>query len=289
MAYHFINWVVFFSVFAAITLFLEYIRIGNFSGYRLSDTLVRPQLMGLGTIFSVSKLLFFKNAGKKRYIAISGFLLLGLAFGGARGALLISFGIFFIILGYYFYINNPKSYSLEEWFKNKSLRILSISSIILVIIAALQIERTAHKMRRLFLGGELLYGGRAELWKASFANYLDSPIIGFGLRSSGILSNGEPGYYPHNLFIEVLLDGGIIAFLLLLIVCFYPIVRGIELFRKRRLNGMLWLPLITGYLFLILEFSKSNSFYEARIMIALGVVLLIVVEKIKRENKNCSL
>lgn len=281
VTHHFINGVIFFAVFAAITLFTEYMRLGNFSGYRLSDTLVRPQLMGLGTIFSVSKLLFFSNIRRKRYMVIVGFLLLGLAFGGARGALILSFGICMLLLAYFFYITNPKSYSIGEWIKNKSLRIASVSSIILIIFAALQIERTAHKMRRLFFGGELLYGGRAELWTQSFLNYLDSPIIGHGLRSSGILSNGESGYYPHNLFLEALLDGGIIAFVLLTVVCFYPLIRGIELFRKQRLNSMLWLPLMSGYVFLIMEFSKSNSFYEGRILFALGVLFLIVVEKAK--------
>ena len=281
-AIHFINWIIFFSVFAAATLFLEYIRIGSFSGYRLSSTLVRPQLMGIGAIFSVSKLLFFNNIRRKQYIGITGFLLLGLAFGGARGALIITFVICMLLLGYYFYINNPKSFTLQEWLKNKSLRIASVSSIVLMIIAALQIERTAHKMRRLFFGGELLYGDRTELWIQSFLNYLDSPIIGHGLRSSGVLSNGDSGYYPHNLFLEVLLDGGIIAFFLLIIVCFYPIIRVIELYRKRRLNSMLWLPIMSGYIFLIMEFSKSNSLYEARMLFVIGIVLLITTEKLKK-------
>ena len=285
-AYHFVNWIIFFAVFAAFTLFLEYIRLGNFSGYRLSDTLVRPQLMGLGTIFSVSKLLFFRETGEKRYMVITGFLLFGLAFGGARGALLLSFGICMIILGYYFYMVNPKSYSLQQWFKNKSLRIFSIASVIIVITAALQIERTANKMRRLFFGGELLYGERADLWASSFLSYLDSPVIGFGLRSSGLLSYEQESYYPHNMFLEVMLDGGIIALIILLIICIYPIVRAVELYRKDRLKNMIWLPLMAGYIFLIFEFSKSSMIYDGRILFSMGLILLIAVEYVKNESKG---
>lgn len=285
-AYYFINWTIFFAVFAAFTLFLEYLRLGNFSGYRLSDTLVRPQLMGLGVIFSISKLLFFREVRRKRYVVITGFLLLGLAFGGARGALLLSFGISMIILGYYFYSNNPKSYSLQEWFRNKSFRIFSVSTIILVIIAALQIERTASKMRRLFFGGELLYGERAELWTNSFLSFLDSPIIGSGLRSSGYLSYDQSSWYPHNMFLEVMLDGGIIAYFILMIVCFYPIIRTIELVRKNRVSSNLWLPLLAGVIFLILEFSKSSMIYDGRILFAMAVTLLITVEQIKIQPKS---
>ncbi len=281
VAVYYINWVIFFAVFAAVTLFGEYIRLGNFSGYRLSDTLVRPQLMGLGTIFTVGKLLFLDDRKKKRLIATIGFLLLGLAFGGARGALILTFGLSILILIYYFYLNDPKSYSLAEWFKNKSLRIFSFGSIILVIVAALQVERTAHKMRRLFFGGELVSGGRAELWVNSVSSFLESPIIGHGFRSSGMLSYGRESWYPHNLFLEAMVDGGIIALIILLIVCFYPLIRTIELFRKKLLNGKLWLPLMVGYIFLLFEFSKSNSIYEGRILMALGIVMLIVVERIK--------
>jgi len=279
--HHFINWVIFFAIIAALTLFTEYLRLGNFSGYRLSDTLVRPQLMGLGTIFAVTKLLFFEDVKRKRYLAITGFLLFGLAFGGARGALLIAFGICMMILGYYFYSFNPKSYSLQEWLKNKSLRIFSVTSIILVIIAALQIERTANKMRRLFFGGELVHGERAELWANSFISYLDSPFIGFGLRSSGILSYDQANYYPHNMFLEVMLDGGVIALVFLLIVIFYPIIRTIELLRNNRLKSKLWLPLLAGYFFLIFEFSKSSTFFDSRMIFVLATTIIIVVEDIK--------
>lgn len=275
-AYHFLKWIIIFAVFVTAMLFYQYLTTRSLRGYLDIGYLAWSQLIGMGAITSFSMLLFYPEYKGKKAAFITVFLYIGLAASLARGSLIVGVGLAVLMTLYYFKTNRKKSYSLTEWFKNKSLRILGFFSIGFVILAASQIERTAARFLDL-LGGSL--GGRENLWGNSIIGFLEAPLIGYGLGNSGMISVGRPDYYPHNLFLQVLVDGGIFPAILLIIICIYPVIRTYSFFKKYHLKSRLWIPVLSMYVFLFAEYFKSSNFYESRVFIAVAILLVIVTEK----------
>ena len=280
-AEHFINWVIFFSVIATILLISYYVQAASLRGYGIGNYLTRAQLIGVGALACYSKLLFNPANHRKLYLFLTVLLFLGLALSLARAAFLTGVVLAITVTLFYFHTHKTRSYSLTEWFVNKSTRIVGFVFIGLVIFAALQVERTAARLRSL-LGGSL--GARQDLWENSMTGFFEAPFIGYGLGSSGMVSAESATYYPHNLYLQVLIDGGIIAFLLLLSITIYPLIYSYRLYMNGylTLKTYVWIPIITCYSFLLLEFAKSSNFYDARVFVALGVVSVIVVDQLRR-------
>lgn len=275
-AYFFLKWIIIFAFFVTFFLFYKYFTTQSLRGYLDIGYLAWSQLIGMGAITSFAMLLFSPEYKGKRAGFITVFLFIGLAISLARGALIVGVGLAVIMTLYYFKTNKKKSYSLTEWFKNKSFRILGFFSIGIVILAASQIERTASRFLDL-LGGSL--GGREGMWLNSIYGFLEAPLIGYGLGNSGMVSVGRPNYYPHNMFLQVLIDGGIIPAILLTIICLYPIIRTYTFFKKHHLTYKLWIPILSMYIFLFAEYFKSSNFYESRVFFAVAILLVIVTEK----------
>ncbi len=280
-AEHFVNWVIFFSVISTILLISYYVQAASLRGFGIGNYLTRAQLIGVGALACYSKLLFYPSNHKKLYLFLTGLLFLGLALSLARAAFLTGVVLAVFITLFYFHTHKAKSYTLTEWFFNKSTRILSFVFVGLVIIVAFQVERTADRLRRL-LGGSI--GARQDLWENSVIGFLEAPIIGYGLGSSGMVSFDSATYYPHNLYLQVLIDGGIIAFLLLLSITIFPLIYAYRLYMNGylTLKTYIWIPIITCYSFLLLEFAKSSNFYDARVFIALGIVSVIIIDQLRR-------
>jgi len=277
---YFLDWVIVFAAIATILLFYQYIQVGNIRGYGITGYLQTARLIGVGSLIVFCRLLFNKQANTKLYLTLSIFLFIGLAFSLARGALFSVMLLAIVILLYYFHLDNKRSFSIFQWFKNKSSRIFSLGFIAIIIFAAFQVERTASRLNRLLTGGELT-GPRAELWGNSVKGILESPYIGYGLGSSGVISGSA---YPHNLFLQVMIDGGIVATILLLLACIIPYVRTMQLLSTNSLKSYIWLPFLACYTFLLFEFSKSGNFYAARDMFAFGIVSVIVIEQMKKKT-----
>ncbi|MCC5931468.1 MAG: O-antigen ligase family protein [Cyclobacteriaceae bacterium] len=282
---YFINWIIVFSVIATFILFNYYIQAGNLRGWGIGNYLTRAQLIGVGAMACYAKLLFHPRVNKKFYLAITLFLFLGLALSLARGAFLTGVLLAIGLTLFYFHLNKTKSYSMSEWLRNKSSRIISFIFIGLTILAATQVERTASRLRTLMRGN---IGGRQSLWSKSIEGFYEAPLIGFGLGSSGMVSHNQANYYPHNLYLQILVDGGFIAFSILFAITMFPFLYAVLLFKKKILTikSYVWLPLLMCYAFLLLEFAKSSNFYDARGFIALGIIVILALEGIRMKNKT---
>lgn len=274
--YYFLMWMIAFATMVTIMLFKNYITTRSLRGYLDISYLTTSQLIGMGAIASYSMLLFSPKYKGKGAMFLSFFLFIGLAASLARGALVSGIGLASLMTIYYFKENKSKSYSLSQWFKNKSFRILSFFFIGSIVLAAFQVERTARRLL-LLLGGTL--GGRETLWTNSILGFLEEPLIGYGLGNSGIISSAQINYYPHNLFLQVLIDGGIVAAAILFIICLYPIIRSYTFLKNNHYTSNLIIPILAMYSFLFFEYFKSSSFYEARVFIAIALVLVIITEK----------
>jgi O-antigen ligase len=281
---YFFKWMVIFAIFTTFTYIYHYMTIGNIRGYGIPAYLTRSLVLGLGAVVSVSKLLFYETTNKKFYLLITFFLFFGLAISLGRAALLAAAVIALVLIAYYYRNNWPKSYSLTEYFRNKSSLIFVFSVLGIIAFAVTRIERTFNRFMRLFTGAEFSTH-RVDLWKNAVTGFFDAPVFGYGLSNSGAVINFN---YPHNLFLEVMLDGGLVAFLLLFIIAFYPLVKAYLLFNEGSFKTPLWIPLISCYVFLLMNFSLATSFYEGRALIAIGLIIVIFLSSIKSDIKSAN-
>lgn len=83
---------------------------------------------------------------------------------------------------------------------------------------------------RVFRKPEVLFGGRLPLWEAFLVRAVERPVVGFGFSPATITVNGVTTH-PHNLFILILYQTGIVGLTLLL-----WLLGGLMVYLKRYLH-----------------------------------------------------
>jgi len=272
---YFFYWIVLYGIYVTCIYIQDYAKAANLRGWSVDSSayLVRSLLIGMGALISMSKLLFYPNVNKKLYGFITLFLYFGLAIALGRAALLGAVMIGFVLIIYYYRNNWPKSYSYLEYFRNKSSVIVVILFFGFVAFAVTQIERTFSRLMRLFTGAEFR-SDRVQLWKDAFWGFFDAPIFGHGLSNSGAVINFN---YPHNLYLQIMVDGGLIALILLAFISIYPLVIFYNAYKKQLLKSHVWIPLLSCYVFYLINYLLATNFYEGRILIALGLIIVLIV------------
>lgn len=265
------------AAFVGLFVVGEYILLGSFkSGHtQLSETyLTIANLLGIAATGSTIRFIIGRKF-EKLWGLLSLVLLLELSLSLARGALLftvlIVLAVAFIIPAY----RMIASRNLNDWLYGA----LKIGTTVFLVggtfIMAIQVERTRMRLLRILSGDELDSGGRGYLWDTALENIMDSPWLGYGLGSNGLLSAGHDGGYPHNLFLQVWLDGGVLAVILLAVTLLTPIGFTVRwLWRSGNRPGYFVLPLIGMYMFTLLEYSKSGNFYTSRSLFLLGSAVI---------------
>ncbi len=262
----------------ALFVFVGYARAGSLQGYGElihSNYLVVARVLGLGTVAASLYLLTARKRPKHLWF-IAVVSLVALAMSLARGALLSTLGILLLtglFLSTRMTIRRDTIWTwLSSRLKKMSIGLGVFALIGGIVFVALQVERTARRLRRLFSGNELEAGGRGTLWMTSIENITQTPILGYGLGTSGIMAGAHEGHYPHNLFLQVWLDGGIVAFLILFGLVVFPFLLALWHLVKGRLPTNQWIVYLGLFLFLVLEYSKSINFYSGRFLLVMGIV-----------------
>jgi len=274
-----ITYIIIFSLIASSVVIWAYVKLGDLRGYHLlfhQSYLVFATLIGLGVVVSFLNMLS-QDKGKRLNGPVGLVLLSGLGLSLARGALISAM---LVIILFSTYIVSKRYGSvwkrlLKMRLHKKQLTVI-LGAVVFCIVAvavALNVERTHSRLYRLFSGAELREGGRIAWWANSIENIARSPFIGHGLGSNGIMAGvGEDGY-PHNLLLQVALDGGIIGVFLLIGWLALPFK---AFLRKGKGNfSAEWPVILGGYTFVILEYMKSSNFYTARSLVVLGVCALL--------------
>jgi len=251
----------------------------NISGYgtRVHEaylTLSLPQGLALAiSVFHFANKSSFKI--KLFWFFSSMFFVLGLGVGLARGSLVFCF--FAIIVISLFYLWNYQGIfykKIKEYGKYIFAITIFLGGLLLV---AFNVERTASRLARMIdISGELLGGGRGRLWSSAWQGIGEAPIIGHGLGMNSVIV----GSYPHNLFLQVWIDGGIIAVLFLLLLILLPIVLFLKKFKNHHKDPK-FLSLFSIIIILILEFSKSFDFYSARSLLIVLILGFSYIASIK--------
>ncbi len=283
-------WVV--SLPVAVFIFVQYAQIGSLRGYGKvlgGSYLVPARVLGLGAVSSGLSLLTSRSRSHFLWIAFP-ILLVALAMSLARGALISTLGIL-LLAAVFLSVRLPTSRrTIWTWLasrlKKLSLGFGIIATVGLTVFLAFQVERTAVRLRRMFFsfGQELESGGRGALWRTAFENIMEAPLTGFGLGSSGIMAGAHEAYYPHNLFLQVWLEGGVIAFLLLSVLVAFPFLFCVWYLMKGEVHSTIWIPQLGLFAFLVLEYLKSTNFYTGRLLIVVSVVAVWAVYSFRKNE-----
>lgn len=139
--------------------------------------------------------------------------------------------------------------------------------------------------------------GRSQIWPVVTAKIVESPVIGFGresMRRTGLQQYLEDEYgeaatvavaHPHNAYLEVLLDSGIVGFIIIVGLHAMIWVYSIRLFVDwgdplYASVGGVALSLLTGHL---VSFMGGQSFYAEQIDVglwcAIGIMLRLYVDR----------
>ena len=153
--------------------------------------------ISLGFIYIMTNIL--SAIEKTIIISIMVSCLVPLFLGASRGSI-VAFAILFI-----FYILNSSS------IRKKAVIVIGIILLVALIVTAQEYLGSGFLNRFLSLKEHYETGStstfRLEIWFHTFKQFLDSPLFGDSLESTWL------GYYPHNIFLEVLVTTGILGFI----------------------------------------------------------------------------
>ncbi|QDS87042.1 O-Antigen ligase [Rosistilla ulvae] len=237
----------------------------SLTGARLAVLGGGPNIFGRYVCICIMACLFFKRRRVARIMLI-GILLVPLVLTGSRGALL---GLCVACL-----VCSPAL--LRDWLKDRwLLPSMMVGCILLCLFFAFVtpgvLEYGVHKFEDRFVEATYRQGyasSRWELFSRAFELCLERPLIGHGLAGWGN-EMGQP--YPHNLFLEVGVEGGCIGLVLL---SGFIINLGIVIGSCIRRGSIDWRFLsLAAIMFTSAQFS--GDFFDSRTFFAASLLLSV--------------
>lgn len=278
-------------IFSSIYLYKVNTFLGNYS----SDSPLYAYMgsyLFVGMVLGITLLYVALSSGRYnvKRIALIFVISIMLFSTAARGPLLFSLIILFIFVAFFSW------YSLFVKAKLKSSILKYISYFLLCLIIASIIisyydnnqlfERSLYRFGNFFNSNvEEIDGGRSNIYANTFDFIKEKPIVGYGIGSYGYVALGIDGRaYPHNLFLEVWFELGIIG---LLIISYFMAIylKRLILYGDKLTWGL--------SIFVLFNLMKAYSLTDLRLPVAIfSIVLLltsthnILTEKYEHNEKN---
>ena len=203
---------------------------------RLGGKVNNENIIGMSAAYSVVMLLYYAMYKNKKINYI--FMILPaivMAASGSRKALLIA--IIGVILLVYF--KNKKSHGVAKFMKMIYWGL--ITYVVLKFVLSLEIFSTVNtRMEMLFnmFSGENASGGasadtRKNMIEIGLQQFEETPLFGIGLYNSVLACLYRMGYtgYLHNDYVELLVNGGLVGFVLYYSVLFALLIKHIKLMK----------------------------------------------------------
>jgi len=270
----------------------------NFQAIRLrshaDDTSVDGQYLTLSTFLGIITLILltsesniFKNKIIDRIVAILAFFLILLL--GARGPLI------FMLFAYFLYFLNNLTRKREKSVKKKHLLYSIITFFVFTFISIgiyqsnkekidIMAQRTYSRFEIMITNDESQNSSvtkRVEQLQYSFDEIfsdMQSFFAGKGIGSFSLLYHGEDGRgYPHNIFVEIWFELGLIG--LIIFLSFF-----VFLLSRKQVNKIISHFVL---LYILLNMAKSSSLVDLRIYFGFfALFLLSDIKKLKKPELN---
>ena len=200
--------------------------------------------------------LFFWSGGRgqKPWLGLAGVAGILVVLSGSRGAmvsLVAALGVYATVA--------------RLGFKRLAVAVVSIAGVVIPLLLYTPVGRTAVAVYRLRVVDLLFQGytsGRDRIYDAAIGMISDNPVLGIGLGGFHF----EGFTYPHNIFLEAFVEGGVIAVMLLTLLLG---IGGAALWRNRTALC----PATTAAWALVLVAAQfSGDFFDSR-----GVFIFLVL------------
>lgn len=236
-------------------------------GSDISQENVLGMALALGAI-----LCFYRSfyLSKKIYYLPSMLLFILSSFTGSRKALII------VVLGSVFLV------TLKNGTKKMFKTTVGIIIIMIILFLILNIPAFDMVLQRFsgLIGGEKMDASSVErinMIKDGWMFFLKKPIIGYGLDCFRDLGYGT---YSHNNYIEILINGGVISFILFYNIYLYCILKLIKQMRKRDKIATILIILI--FMQLIRDFAEVS--YYSKILYINFAIYFAYIDVMKNKD-----
>lgn len=231
----------------------------------------------LGMIF-LACYSFFSDDLRNKKSSIMLLVLMGIAVvvSGARMPI-----ISFVIIIFLFSLSKIKPVKGDVKVK-KTTFILIVSSVITTMVILLmglsgKFNVVLSRISLLFTGADESSFGRLERFDVATAMILQNPIIGQGFASFPLFYNGlDKKEYPHNIFLEIQAELGIIGTVIFVSLLAYAFYRGVIIY-KRNFEKLDYVQLsaIGLFIFFFLNSNTTGDITDNRILFAFMSMLIV--------------
>lgn len=253
-----------------------------------TDYLALGRTVGSGLILLISFKWFDNIRLSKTSIVMSIVMAIVILFSGGKMPL-ISVAISLLI------INNlaTKITHNKKIIINKGVRRLTclfIVVIIFLVIIALKGEFNDlfWRMKSLFGGSDESALARISLYKTAIQMIKQSPLIGTGWASFPLFYYGmDKKVYPHNIFLEVFSELGILGIIVLILLLLYGVYHGFNKFKKKYKGyNNIQLAIIGGFLFFFLNANTSGDITDNKILFTFIALITnsLMINKIEEDK-----
>jgi O-antigen ligase len=256
----------FWICLAALTGFLALIALGKAAYYgpeRLAILGGGPNVFGrMMGLLCIGSLFFWRRNGNWLYVASSGISIILIILSGSRGGLV---AIAAAVLTF-FVVERIKMLRLAGIVLGACVVMGLVFSFTEVGSKAVQVYE--KRVNQLLLKKRYT-AGRTELYKRAWNLGRENPVVGAGLASFRGL---RYGVYPHNIFLEVFCEAGVVGILLLLAVFW----RFGLIYRARRKNADG--ATMAAFVLILASSQFSGDFYDSRALYLFMLMALVPKE-----------
>ncbi|NMA73495.1 MAG: O-antigen ligase family protein [Bacteroidales bacterium] len=210
----------------------------------------------------VSGLYLYNTRSKILYMGLSSLMFMGIIFVGSRGGMVGAFTCIGIII--VLKILQLNSRTMRKLFSARNL--VAIALVLLLSWRFLEPLFRVFESRFLNLViRNIHYAGRDSIYGGSWDLFLESPIFGYGINGYAVMTGGN---YPHNLFLEIMLDLGIIGVILII-----PILAiGAMSFLRSINKKYVYVSVLPLYMIIVQQFS--GDLYDFRFFFFWSILIL---------------
>lgn len=148
----------------------------------------------------------------------------------------------------------------------------------------LRIQKYFSYIIEVILKKSITFTGRTEIWDLSFRMIKRSPIFGYGVyEGNGLIWWNNGYYYSHNGILEVMLQGGVVAlivFIVLFIIAAVPLYK----YRNHYVSGIISSGIFAVLIIMLAEAQITSIWLFGLLCIATCVPQII--EQVENEKRK---